>query len=353
MLKYVIITAVVAALAGPVRAERDFEFTKADNFDGAVAAVKIDMDLGEIMLIKSPGSKIQVDYKNIVSARNESEAKEINDKCKYSAEVSGDRLIIKVEQPRRRHHDKGLISRIITGDWNDSIHPMLRVAIPDDKSVQIYSASADIEASEVTCDLKIESASSDIGLDNTAGDIECDISSGDIDITGHRGEISLKGASSDLHITDIIGNLDLRTSSGDVKLDKIKGSVQLSATSGDSRIYDIDGDLDISNTSGDIIVSGVSGSVRARSVSGDVDLSALSDVQGDFDIESVSGDVQIEISRDFAGQIAVRSLSGSINSQLPAEVERYSKSQLRGRIGNGNGRLSVSTTSGDISIDRF
>jgi hypothetical protein len=354
MLKYVIITAIAVAFAGSARAERDFEFTKSGNFEGtAVSAIKIEIGIGELSLVKSSDSKIQVDYKNTVRAGNESDAKKLNDKCIYSAELSGDRLLIKVELPRGKHHDQGLISRIVTGDWNDDIHPMLRVSIPDGKSVRLNSASADIEASEVSCNLSIESASSDVSLENTTGDAECDISSGDIDITGHRGMVSIKGASSDLNITDIIGDLNIRTASGDGVLEKIKGAVNLSTASGDCRIHDVDGDLDISSSSGDITVSDVSGSVRTRTVSGNTRLSSLYAPQGDFDVESISGDVQIQVSRDFEGQIAVRSLSGSIDSHLPAEIQKYSNSQLRGTIGNGKGRIDVSTTSGDIGIDRF
>jgi hypothetical protein len=360
MLKYLIVTAIAATLAGSARADRDFEFSKTDDFDGAaISAIKIEMDYGEISLIKSSTSKIQVDYKNIVYTANKSEADKLDSECKYTAEVSGKRLIIKVERPERSRHDKNIISRIVNGDWNDDINPMLRVSIPDNKSIQINSASADIEAAEVSCDLRIESASSDISLENTSGDVECDLSSGDIDVTGHRGQVSLKGNSSDLQITDIVGNLDARTSSGDVNLDKIKGNVQLSTTSGDCRIYDIDGDLDLSSTSGDLVADGISGSVHAEAVSGDIKLSALSAAEGNFDVESVSGDIQMEVSRNFQGEVSLRSISGDVDSRLSGKTtyvddfNSSSHSQIRGRVGEGKGRLNVASTSGDININGY
>jgi hypothetical protein len=354
MLKYAIAIVMIGAFMGSAKAEREFSFNKSDNFSGAaVSAIKIDMDNGEISIVKSSDSGIRVDFKNTVYAKNESNANEINNDCKYKAEISGDRLIIKVELPHFRLHDKSILSRVIQGDWSDNPSPLIRVSIPDNKSIQINSASADIEASEVTCDLTVQSASSDISLENTTGNIECNISSGDVDITGHRGHLSINGNSSDLRLADIEGDVDGHSSSGDINVDKVKGAVQLSTSSGDSRIYDIDGNLDISSTSGEIEASGVTGSVRANAISGDVKLTALSATQGDFKVESVSGDVQVEISREYAGQVQARSVSGTVNSHLSGELDKDSDSQVRGSIGNGEGRLNVSTTSGDINIDRF
>src|SRR5512135_825866 len=121
MQKMIVITAAVVALAGVARAERDFEFPKTDNFP-SVSTVKIDMDYGEISLVKATGDGIKVDYKNTVYAKDEAEAKTFNDDVQYTAEVTGDRLVIKVEQTHKSHHDRNIISRIVTGDWSDDVY---------------------------------------------------------------------------------------------------------------------------------------------------------------------------------------------------------------------------------------
>jgi hypothetical protein len=360
MLKYAVALFVITAIAGAARADKEYSYHKTSNFDGAaVSAVKIDMDYGDISIVKSSGTEIEVNFKNTVYAGSQTDADEINNDCKYKAEISGDKLIIKIEPVRNRRHDKGIISRLVNGDWHDDLYPMVRVSIPDKKNVEINSLSANIDASEVNCDLDIRSASSDVSLENTTGNVDCDLASGDIDITGHRGQVTLNGQSSDLRITDIEGNFDGHTSSGDASIDKVKGSVQLSTTSGDCRAYDIDGNLDISSTSGDIVANGITGSVRAEAVSGDVRLSELSSTEGDFDVESVSGDVQMEVSRDFQGEVSLRSVSGDVNSRISEKItheddnETSSHSEIQGTVGQGKGRLNVVSTSGDISIDRF
>jgi hypothetical protein len=360
MLKYAVAIVLIAEFAGAARADKEYSYRTNNSFDGAaISGIKIDLDIGEISIVKSSGASIEVDYKNSVYAANETEAGKINDKYKFSAERSGDKLVIKVDLPHIRHTEHGIISSIINGDWSNESYPIIRVSIPEKKIIEINSSSADIDASEVNCDLDIRSASSDVSLENTTGNVDVDVASGDIDITGHKGQVTLNGQSSDFRITDIEGNFDGHTSSGDASLDKVKGSVQLSTTSGDCRAYDIDGNLDISSTSGDIIANGISGSVRAQGVSGDIRLSELSAIQGDFDVESVSGDVQMEVSRDFQGEVSLRSVSGDVNSRISAKVtyeddhETSSHSKIQGTVGQGKGRLSVVSTSGDITVDRF
>jgi len=349
------VTMIALFSVGIAYAEKEFTYDKKDDFDGsAVKSITVDMDRGDIKIEKARGQNIEVFYKNAVFARNQSEADEINADFRYSAKVDGRRLTIVVETPRHGQHGKGIVERIIEGDWDqEGSYPMVKLAIPDDKAVEILSASSDIDVSELSVDLNIESASSDITIENTRGKFECDISSGDINVTGHKGQISVKGKSSDIRITDVEGEVDARSSSGDIVIEKARGTVRASTISGDGRLIDIDGDVEIEAASGDLAGSSITGSLRAAAVSGDVMLDGLSAKEGDYDVTSVSGDIHMEISRDFGGDVSLRSISGSVNSHLSGDIESYSDSRMEGRIGQGKGRLSVATTSGDITINGY
>jgi DUF4097 and DUF4098 domain-containing protein YvlB len=350
----VILALGVIMAAGAARADRDFTFHKNDHFDGkTVSIVKIDMRQGEIGIFKASGADVEINFKNTIRASDQKEADKLNSEYGCSARLDGSTLAITVEMPQLRGHGKSIISRIINGDWDDDYSPMLRVSVPDGMSIEVNSSSADMEISDVSADITIESASSDIDLENTSGKVDCRVSSGDMISAGHQGPLSLKGNSSDLRMTDVQGDLNAYTSSGDISIDKVKGSVDAASVSGDCRIYDVDGDLAVKSTSGDIGVNSVSGSVKARAVSGDVHLGALSAAAGDFDVESVSGDITMEVSDKFEGEVSVRSISGDVSSHLSADLDTYSNSRLRGSVGEGHGRLDVSSTSGDISIDRY
>lgn len=355
MLRIALIMGVIAMISGSsALAEKEFSYHKDNSFDGSsVKSVKIDMSIGEIALEKSTTGKVEVNFKNVVYASDQAEADKYNDDVDYKAELSGDKLVISIDFPRHSRHHKGIITRIMQGEWEDDYYPMLKVSIPDSKDITIHSASADISATDVACNLDVKSSSSDLTMENTTGTVQTDVSSGDVSIMGHRGPISIKGISSDIKIDDAEGDVDCYTSSGDGDFNKIKGNLKVSSTSGDNNIIDINGDLDVRATSGDVEVESVTGSVSVEAVSGDIILKSLAATDGAFDIKTVSGDAQIEISPDFKGDVQVATASGSINSSLALDSKTSTDTELRGHVGQGNGKLSVSTVSGDITIGKF
>lgn len=342
-----------AVLTGAAKAEREFSFDKHDSFDGEkVAAVKIDLPSGDIELAKSTSNEIEIDFKNVIFAEDRDEAEDINNDCSYKAEVSGNELTVTIELPRHLRK-RGVLNRLLSGDWDEKINPYLRVRIPDGKDVELKSSSADLEASKLNLNLDVWSSSTDVRVRDTEGRLTFDLSSGDVDISHHNGDVKVKGNSSDLDFRAIEGNVDVKTSSGDGSLNGVKGSVLVYASSGDFKLFDIEGDLDARTSSGDIYASGVSGSVRAEASSGDITLKELSSKDGEFDVETSSGDVSLEVADSFGGRISLNSNSGTVYSRLSGDIESVSESRFKGNIGDGNGRLSVSTVSGDIRVNRF
>lgn len=343
----------IFAMGSTAMAEKEFSFDKKLKFDGiTVASISVDMPSGDIKIVKSAGSEIEVEFKNVVFADNEAEAGDLDKKCEYDAKLRGDALDIRVDLPRR-WHNRDFLDRLFSGNWDNNLNLFLKIGIPDGKTVEIRSSSADIEAAGAKLDLDIRSSSSDVELKDTEGNLSCNLSSGDVDIFRHKGDLTIDGKSSDVRIDGVAGNVDVHTSSGDGRFDDIGGTVAVSASSGDYRIYNIGGDLDIRTSSGDLYVDGAAGSLRAESSSGDIRLCALSAVEGDFEIGSVSGDVTVEINPDFSGRLLLKSASGNINSRISADLESLSDSRLAGMVGDGKGRLNVSTSSGDIRITRY
>jgi len=354
-MKRAIIVAILLAayMASPAIADREYSYRENDSFDGdQISIIKIDMPRGEIELTGSTSNQIEVDFKNVIYAEDQDDADDINEDCLYKTEVIGDRLMVTIDLPRYTQK-RGVLKRLLSGNWDEEINSYLRIKIPDGKNIEVKSSSADIEVSELTANIDVWSSSTDVRMKNTEGEVSFDLSSGDVDIIHHKGEVNVKGNSSDLDFEAIEGDVDIRTSSGDGNLDNVKGSVSVYASSGDYRLYSIEGDLDIRTSSGDIYAIGVTGSIRAKSSSGDIRLKELTSREGSFDIESSSGDVTLEVTDSFEGSISLKSSSGSVNSRLSGSIESLSDSRLRCSVGNGNGRLRVSTVSGDIRIDRF
>lgn len=354
MIKRFAIIAFMTLTAAGSSLAKEYTFPKEESFDGkGITSIKIDVPYGEIAIAKSNSESIDVFFKNTVYAGDQKEADELNRESEYKAKVVGSRLIISFDAPHGESITRSVLRGIARGKWSQDFYPMLKVSIPDGKSVDVASASAPIDASDVTIDLSIKTASSDVNLENTKGKIEIDNSSGDINVLGHVGPVSMKASSSNIRIADVVGDVDAYTASGDSNIDKVKGSLKTRSTSGDNSIYDVDGDLDVGTASGDVIVKGVKGSVRASSVSGDVDLKGLSAADGIYSIETVSGDVSLGIDPKFQGKFTFRTTSGGIRSHLEVEGETRSDNYMTGRIGQGNGHIDVSTVSGDINVGGY
>ena len=160
----------------------------------------------------------------------------------------------------------------------------------------------------------------------------------------------------------------VRTVSGDVFVGGIRSSSSLTTVSGRITATGLDGETGLRTVSGDIDVQGVDGIVRANAVSGDVTISGggpdevtARSVSGeltldfdevpDVDCTTVSGDVAVRLPADAGVDVDAVTVSGRLESGFPDALEA-GKRRLRGRIGGGGRRLSVRTTSGDVTVLR-
>jgi hypothetical protein len=183
-------------------------------------------------------------------------------------------------------------------------------------------------------------------------------------------EVSL--VSSDLTVTGVSGPQQLRTVSGDIKTDggaaahitSVSGDVRLSTpTATAAQIETMSGDLTVNGPGGDVSISTVSGgghlklgalhSFRLSTVSGDFDIDAHLDDGGQFTTESVNGDIKVAFSGAPAAAFDLRSLSGDISNctaQRATQSQFGPGSRLSFSTGDGQARVSMSSTSGDLSL---
>jgi DUF4097 and DUF4098 domain-containing protein YvlB len=203
-------------------------------------------------------------------------------------------------------------------------------------------------------------------------DVTAMMSSGDVDLTGAEGAISIETSSGDVEAHDIANGLTVRSSSGDVTLDHVGGQLDVQTSSGDVQLEE--GQVDnaiVQTNSGDVKLEGVAGSLTLHSNSGDITVREAQD--GLLDIQNSSGDVDYSGSLASDGSFSVTASSGDVTLHLPETsdftLEASTSSgdlrndfQLRGEQQEGNTRagtvgaggplLQVSTSSGDITIER-
>ena len=143
--------------------------------------------------------------------------------------------------------------------------------------------------------------------------------------------------------------------SGDVTLDGVRSDITAQTVSGNLETRLLAGSLRFTTVSGDLtVVRGDTAHVKAESVSGDVVLDLDLQRGGRIDASSVSGDVTVRMPEDVGLLVEVKTMSGSLDSAFDGvRTERKpGKSTLHGQLGDGDGRLSAKTVSGDVTLLR-
>jgi hypothetical protein len=212
----------------------------------------------------------------------------------------------------------------------------LRITIPAGKRVSVYVGVGRVDVSNVEGDLLVDVASADIAARGTKGTLHLDTGSGNLRVERVEGSANLDTGSGDVQITGFRnGTLNIDTGSGSVEASEIESS-----------------DVEIDTGSGDIVLNGVttprlsletgSGSVKAT----------LRTAPSSVSVETGSGNVSLRLPESLDATVDLDTGSGDLTVDFPLQLIRKSEGAIRGRIGAGNGRISIETGSGDISLTK-
>jgi hypothetical protein len=197
---------------------------------------------------------------------------------------------------------------------------------------------------------------------------------GDVEVKGAAGDCWLEAAFGDLKVLGVRGaRLGARTSSGTVQVeDVVAASIEVDSAFGEVRLVGIRGDLDVQAGSGDVALKGFSGgrcelqtgfgdidargtfeSLTAKTSSGRVGVLAEpgSTIARPWTLRSSFGDVELRVPRDFHCSLFAETSFGSVTSDVTLrERGRRSDQSMSGDIGEGGGRITLQTSSGDVRI---
>jgi len=83
--------------------------------------------------------------------------------------------------------------------------------------------------------------------------------------------------------------------------------------------------------------------------SGSVDIELLIDVES-LDIDTGSGSVTVRAPRDLGAMVEIETGSGGIDLDFPVELRTARRDLVRGRIGDGRGKIVIDTGSGTVRL---
>jgi hypothetical protein len=206
--------------------------------------------------------------------------------------------------------------------------------------------------SGTTLDLNLAAGS--VAAEGTRADLDIDVVAAGVTLTGTRGAIRVESASGGVDATDTEGNLDIETASGSVELLRVQSpGLRIETGSGEVRCQEVTADrVEIDTGSGSVDLGRATAqSIRVDVGSGSVDVAVTREAK-DVHVDTGSGSVTLRVSESIGAEVDLETGSGDIDSDMPITIQGQARGELRGRIGNGEARIRVSTGSGGIRIRR-
>lgn len=224
--------------------------------------------------------------------------------------------------------------RIRTSGSGLEAHADLRVQVPAGKRVEVHLALG-----EVT-------------IENVDGDLRIDVHAASIRATGTKGRLSADAGSGSVRVENGAGELDVDTGSGSTTVNGFTGrSITVDAGSGSVNAREVTVErFEVDVGSGSVRVEGVAAdNLTIDTGSGGVEL-WLTKVPRDTEIDTGSGSVRLELPAGTNADVDIETGSGGISSDFPVTMEQVRRRELRGRIGQGGSRITVSTGSGGVRL---
>ncbi|MEM9533632.1 MAG: DUF4097 family beta strand repeat-containing protein [Pseudomonadota bacterium] len=128
-------------------------------------------------------------------------------------------------------------------------------------------------------------------------------------------------------------------------VETVNGSISIKGVRGEVDAETVNGGIEVTGLESDAKLSTVNGSVEATMERFGADQRVS--------LESVNGRIQVYIPDDADVEIRAETVHGSLRNDFGLPVEKGMVGRdLRGRLGDGGGRLSLDTVNGSISIRR-
>ena len=220
----------------------------------------------------------------------------------------------------------------------NNLKKTLTVSLPEGivlKNVDIDTTSADIGVPSMTADeIKFDTTSGDVNAVITAKKLSASSTSGDLNV---RQDSDINTA----HFSSTSGTLAFTVPSAE--------KISMESTSGDISVTvpGTVGDLNLDSTSGSIKPD-IANTDKAKfsSTSGDITATLVS--FKDLNVDVTSGDVTLKLPEISGFTLGLDARPSKLKSSL-AMVKKGDEQYV---YGDGSARLRVSTTSGDVHIDK-
>jgi DUF4097 and DUF4098 domain-containing protein YvlB len=145
----------------------------------------------------------------------------------------------------------------------------------------------------------------------------------------------------------------LGTHNGAVTVSNIQGKIDSSTHNGRIKASEVSGETKLKTYNGSVICNEISGNAWMTTHNGSVKTSYAADAPSvcEISLKTYNGSIDIKTPPNISAAVDVFTHNGSIKTDLPITlIGTVSKRRLQGKIGEGLGKLELSTHNGSIKI---
>jgi DUF4097 and DUF4098 domain-containing protein YvlB len=254
----------------------------------------------------------------------------------------------------------------------EGTHAGLTITLPAHTPVTVNADRGDVHVSAIQAPVTILANHGDIAVNDIAGPVTAHVNSssatfsartvtgrialegkgGDLTLTGIDGPVSLSGDFfGSTHLEHITGGIVFHTSRTDLQLGRLDGEVEISPHN-DLSVGQAVGPVTITTRNRNITLDRIAGDVAVTNRNGTIDLTAAPPL-GRVTIENRSGSVKLILPTDAGFALQADTTNATLHTDFPLNAQDTgSRQTLNGTVGKGGTPIHISTTNGDISIDK-
>jgi hypothetical protein len=254
----------------------------------------------------------------------------------------------------------------------DGARADLVILVPAAAAISVNANRGDIHVASIKAPVAVTANHGEVELSAITGPATAHINNGGASISAHSmgGGIAIQGHAQDVTLSDIVGTVTLGGEFfGTTHLERINGTIHFRTSRTDFQVARLDGEAEISPRSDltvnqalgplvlttsnrNISLDRISGTVAVTDRNGTIDLTAAPPL-GTIDLEDRNGSVKLILPEHAGFSVQANTTNGEIYTDFPLPTSgSESHKNISGTAGAGGPMVHITTTNGDLSIDK-
>jgi len=146
---------------------------------------------------------------------------------------------------------------------------------------------------------------------------------------------------------------DINSSNGDISGGMFTAPMKLVTTNGTVTVNDIGASVDAQSTNGKLNLQGIAGSVQGTTTNGTIDVQVAIPDSGFCRLVGTNALVTLQIPESTSARVYVTTTNGQIRHTGLAIAGNVDQHKIDGRLGDGWGDISITTTNGDVVLTGY